>query len=112
MDAPDVDALRRAWQAAADDLGIRVVLEAFLEDADGHRHELVAVVPSFGGRSGMAILREPDATVVRLAETRGFGWTNLGHGYERYDRALFQDTLNDWHWSGPGNAPDWYAGAP
>jgi hypothetical protein len=113
MKRTDVAAVRGAWQTASRELGVRVITSGCqLEDTQGHRHQLVAVVPDFGGEKGMAVLEEWDSSLAQLAASQGFGYTVLAASYEDYERALFEDTLNDWQWAGEGQPPPWYTGAP
>jgi hypothetical protein len=60
----------------------------------------------------MAILPEWDPAGAGLAAAQGYGFTVLGKSYEDYDRRLFEDTLNDWQWTGDRDPPPWYTGAP
>ena len=109
----DVEALRRAWRLAARDLGVRVILDdPRLHDDGGHDFPLVAVIPDFGGQSGMAVMAEANAEAAALATRQGYGYTSLGRTYETYERAAFIDALNDWQWTGAGEAPSWYTGEP
>ena len=113
MKPMDVERVRSAWEEAASDLGVRVKTRGcWLEAESGNRSELVAIVPDFGGQHGMAILPEWDPASSKLATGRGYGFTVLGKSYEEYDRRLFEDTLNDWQWTGDGDPPAWYTGAP
>jgi hypothetical protein len=113
MEPVDVERVRRAWEEAASDLAVRVqTQDCWLEGESGDRFELTAIVPDFGGRRGMAILPELDSTGSKLATARGYGFTVLGKSYEVYDRQLFEDTLNDWQWTGDGDPPPWYTGPP
>jgi hypothetical protein len=79
---------------------------------EGRRSELVAIVREFGGETGMAVLNKWDPTLGELAKSQGFGYTVLGGSYETYERSLFEDTLNDWQWTGEGDPPPWYTGRP
>ncbi len=109
----DTQALREAWKTAARDLGISVSTEdCWLVDDKGRRHELVAIVHDFGGRRGMAISDPTDRRLSELAAAHGFGYTCLSRSYESYDRDVFEDTLNDWRWTGEGEPPPWYTGEP
>jgi hypothetical protein len=109
----DIDALRRSWAVAARDLGIRVMIDdPRLRSDQGHQFPLVAVIPDFGGGSGTAILPETNAEAAALATQQGYGYTSLGSSYETYVRADFIDALNDWQWTGEGDAPSWYTGEP
>ena len=96
--------LLRAWQDAADDLGIEV---APAEEA--------VLVRGFGSVQGM-ICAMPESVeerdLRRRAEAHGCGWSVLGPSYLRYDRQAFIETLNDWGWCGGGSPPPWYTGEP
>ena len=109
----DLAALRAAWQEAASNLGVRISIEdAWLTDAVGTHHGLVAIVHDFGGENGMAILPTYEPTLAELARQNGYGSTVLAAGYETFDRDLFVDTLNEWQWCGASEPPPWYTGAP
>lgn len=111
MNGSEIGALRSAWSAAARVLGIRIQTKGcWLADRHGRRHELVAVVPDFGGENGMAILPAWDASLAELAVEQGYGCTVLAAGYETFDREAFEDALNDWQWTGDGDPPSWYTG--
>jgi hypothetical protein len=111
VDGHDVEAIRKAWREASVDLGIQVQTDFWIEDLRSHRHELVGLVPEFGGTNGMAILQEWDPSLADLAALQGFGYTVLGGSYQEYDRRLFEDTLNDWQWTAEAEPPKWYTGA-
>jgi hypothetical protein len=89
-----------------------VTEDCHLEDAEGQQHELVAVVPDFGARRGLAVLFEWNPSLAKIAARQGLGYTVLSGSYETYDRALFEDTLNDSQWRGDGVPPPWYTGSP
>jgi hypothetical protein len=109
----DPQALRAAWETAARDLGIEVSTEdCWLVDDEGRRHALVAIVHDFGGSRGMAIFEQTDQRLNDLAAIRGFGYTWLSRSYETYARDVFEDTLNDWQWTGEGAPPAWYTSEP
>jgi len=113
VDEYNVGAVREAWHVAARELGIRVITDdVHLKDAEGQHHELVAVIPDFGGKRGMAVLPKWEPSLGEIAAHHGFGYTVLSRSYESYDRALFEDTLNDWRWCGDGEPPPWYTGTP
>ena len=57
---------------------------------------------------GMAILPQWDPAAGDIAAARGYGFTVLSQSYEHYDRQLFEDTLNDWQWTGKGEPRPWY----
>jgi triacylglycerol esterase/lipase EstA (alpha/beta hydrolase family) len=104
--------LRRAYQRAAEDLGIRVTTDgASLVDDQGERHPLIALVHDFGG--GMHVFEEYDKRVADVAWQRGNGFTVLGSGgKDTYDRESFIEALNDWGWTGDGAPPEWYTEQP
>jgi len=60
----------------------------------------------------MAIFGLTDQCLNDRAAAQGFGVTWLSRSYETYDRELFEDTLNDWQWTGEGEPPAWYTGEP
>jgi len=109
----DVKAVQESWREASEDLGVRVVAEnCALVDADGRRHELILLIPDFGNKRGMAVLPSWDETLAATATDQGYGYTVLSRSYEKYDRALFEATLNDWQWTAEGDPPPWYTGQP
>jgi hypothetical protein len=113
MERSDVTAMREALQTASRELGVRVITSGVhLKDTHGYRHQLIAVLPDFGGEKGMAVLDERDSSLPELAASQGLAYTVLGPTYEKYDRALSENTLNDWQWTGEGQPPAWYTGAP
>jgi hypothetical protein len=107
----NVEAFREAWRQAAQDLGIRLSFSGGpLIDAHGREYELVLHIPDFGSEKGMAVLFEWDSSLAEQAATEGFAYTALGQSYETYDRQLFEETFNDWQWTGKGQPPPWYTG--
>src|SRR6185437_5970466 len=94
----EADALYRAWQEAATDLGvtIRQVGDAVL-------------VSDFGSEGGMlcAVRRgEEEWSALRdEAEPLGAGSSSVGTTYLRYDRESYIDMLSDWGWCGGGAPP-------
>jgi hypothetical protein len=112
MDSVDVDAVRNAWEQAAGQLGIEIETGISLEGNGGH-HDVIALVRGFGRPTGTIILAPQDPSEARrAAEQQGFFVSILSSSYERYDRELFEATLNDWQWLGEGEPPDWYTGQP
>jgi hypothetical protein len=105
--------LREAWREAAEDLGIRVVTDGcFLVEDSGERHPVVAAVPDFAG--GMHVFDTYDERLFLLGWVKAHGSTvvELGGGYDPYDRATFIEMLNDWDWTGDGDAPEWHVYNP
>ena len=112
MEPIDVEAARRAWAEASQELGIEVdTANAFLHDAD-EQVEVVALVRGFGAATGTALLGAQHRHASDLAKAQGFFASILSRSYETYDRSFFEDTLNDWQWFGIGDPPDWYTGKP
>jgi hypothetical protein len=112
VDPIDVEAARRAWERASQELGVDALTDgAFLED--GHeRVEIVALIRGFGTAKGTAVLGTQHAAAVELAAAQGFFPSILSPSYEDYDRQRFEDTLNDWQWFGEDAPPAWYTGRP
>ncbi len=103
-----------AWQEAAADLGVGYEAGGTLAASNGGSYAYVGVLPDFGGPRGTMIFAD-DAdlwTRGRAVEELGYRWSVLSDSYERYDRTLFADTLDDWGWSGEGDPPAWYTGKP
>jgi hypothetical protein len=102
--------LTKAWEMAADDLGIEVVLPYMLRSSKGQEAEYVALVRDFGSDKGMLVLASSDSEKMKLAEDAGFGFScMLSPFYRDYDRSLFTELLTDWGWTGiPEDKPEWY----
>lgn len=103
-----------AWRAASEDLGIRVEIGWPLSGEDGRFHECVAFIPDFGTPAGTVVFVADDNSteVMALARERGLLHAELHDAYQRYDRGLFVETLDDWQWHGIGEPPGWYSGTP
>ena len=102
-----------AWQEAATDLGLRFVSPFRFRDPAGREHECTGWLPDFGAPSGALILSRYDSDDVDQAgDAAGYYVSGLSpYHYERYDRAVFIDTLNDWGWCGPPErVPAWFTG--
>ncbi len=113
---PGIDDLfdrpERSWQKAAEDLGIRFV-HPYMFTAGGKKHRLTGLLPQFGGKKGALISSRKDAEESRkAAENSGdFFISGLNpYHYDRYNRELFIQTLNDWGWSAKGPPPEWFSG--
>jgi hypothetical protein len=107
-----VDALRRAWLRAADDLGIRVSVEGAPDDTQPPRLTYAVLVGDFGSSKGTIVwpLDELYSGQTETAAEQGYFYSYLSPDYESYDRDAFIEALNDWGWSGEGQPPDWYRG--
>jgi hypothetical protein len=102
--------MSRAWIAASADLGIRVVAPASITLKNGHSKQVEAHILDFGSPKGALAISE----LSRMLDSSLFEqWSSiLMDTYERYDRQLFVDTLDDWGWFGDRESvPDWYSGA-
>jgi hypothetical protein len=104
--------MARAWRKAARDLAIRFDSPFAIE----HRGRLswcAGFLPDFGSPLGTVIAgRETLDEVFDAADEVGYYASGLSpHYYERYERDLFIETLNDWGWfADPANAPSWFEG--
>ncbi len=103
-----------AWREAATDLGLSVVAPFTLSDAGGQPlAECVALVRGFGSTNGVVLLDPASGEdEVRAAESSDYFVSRINaSAYSVYDRALFEDTLNDWGWFGSqADRPAWYTG--
>ena len=101
-----------AWNQAAADLGIRVTAPFSLVSKNGEEEVFEALVHDFGGPKGTLTGKiHRDLTESRKRE--GYYASNLADSYRKYDRKLFQETLDDWRWFGdPDQRPSWYMGKP
>src|SRR5262245_39750776 len=101
-----------AWRQAAADLGIRFTAP-FVTEVDGKRVQFLALVHLFGRPIGTVI-----SVMDQPSDGRGHPQTDQyfrsilnGECYRTYDRELFIETLDDWHYFGPeAERPSWYTG--
>lgn len=101
-----------AWNAAAADLGIRVVAPVLVILRDGSTRKFEAHVLDFGGRAGALAMSERSRVPFELMSD-GQWCSVLGSSYRLYARDLFSETLDDWQWYGEqGGQPIWYKGKP
>lgn len=101
-----------SWKQAALDLGLRFVSPFVAPSSAGFTHEYLGLVCTFGGHAG-AVIRVAREPSEQSPDPVGDGYYRciLGPGYERYDRQLFINTLNDWQFFGPASQqPEWYSG--
>lgn len=100
-----------AWKRAAVDLGVRVTAPFTLIHENGEE-AYEALVHDFGGPKGTLTGKiHRDLTESRKRE--GYYASNLSDSCRKYDRKLFQETLDDWQWFGnPDQKPSWYTGKP
>jgi len=101
--------LIQAWQEAAQDLGIEIVLPFVLTLTNGETVHADILVKDFGPT--LVFTDKAVEILNRLGDQLGVA----GYGYSAfcgdelvYDRDLFIDTLNDWGWTGPEDRrPTW-----
>ena len=107
----DREKLALAWQAARDDLGIRVSIPWALKLSDGLVHTVVALVHEFGAERGM-LIDTPEGIRASMhelnASAREYGYSGMSGAYLTYARARYIEALNDWGWAGSGPPPSWY----
>jgi hypothetical protein len=105
--------LMERWQAAAVDLGIKVIAPVTLHDAAGIAFNCEAFLPDFGTKNGAVIVSGKTRRRVR-AQLRSLSDSIYVAGAERklgptYNRSHIIDELLDYGWYGkPGDEPDWY----
>jgi len=105
-------AMARAWRSAASDLGIRFVSPFSITYKDA-AYWCSGWLPDFGCPKGAIIAgRDTVEEIFDVADALGFYASGLSpYHYEKYDRARFVETLNDWGWfSDPADAPPWFTG--
>jgi hypothetical protein len=109
-----IERIAAAWRQAGSDLMIEVVAPFALSAAGGTVLGFAAWVKDFGAARGTLLLPIAHGEAPeRPAATRGYFLSYLAECYERYDRPLFINTLNDWGWKGPASeAPGSYTGKP
>jgi hypothetical protein len=94
--------LIRAWQIAAQDLGIEIVIPFVLTLKNGEQVPADLLIKDFG-----PILVATDAaeeTFRRLGDqlaAEGYGYSAFFGEELTYDREDFIEILNDWGWTGP-----------
>lgn len=102
-----------AWRQAAEDLGIRFTSPVSISAPDGLQYDCIGLVHQFGRRIGtvISVIGEPSAQGPYPGGADYF-LSQLGTGYEQYDRQYFIDTLDDWQFFGSeAERPTWYSGA-
>lgn len=116
---PGNSAMAQAWQMAAADLSIEFVSPYTFRDAADGEFTCAGLLVNFGGPKGTIIHSQHDFesdeqwALADAAETAlGFYGSGLSpYHYERYERELFVEALNDWGWFGPeGEHPSWFTG--
>ena len=104
----DHEKLARAWQTAAQDLGIRVTSPYPLERPGSRTHSYAALVHEFGAVRGMLV----DTCERIVAPPPEYGYSGMSAAYGTYERARFIEALKDWGWASAGAPPSWYATDP
>lgn len=108
-------AMARAWLQASADLQFDFVSPYTFVDRDGTSHTCSGWLVHFGGPKGTLVVsqhdQDPDADV--FGAELGYYTSALNPlYYEKYDRAVFMETLIDWGWFGPPEKrPAWALGA-
>jgi protein-L-isoaspartate O-methyltransferase len=102
-----------AWRAAATHLGIRAIAPYSVTLVNGATVEVEAFLPDFGGPQGTVVVPIGDESRCRLVAGTKHFVSRLAATYGRFDKTLFQETLDDWAWYGPlEGRPAWYTGKP
>ena len=94
--------IANAWLVAAHDLGISVISPFILKGRDGEEYSFIALIKEVGSPKGTLIClpeQWDDYGYAAIAEEQGYYCSGLyPHGYSKYDREHFIETLNDWGW--------------
>lgn len=100
--------LFEAWQITADDLKLSVSFPW-----KQNEYELGILIRDFGSKKGTIVTGLNTNLDFKKVEKEGYYYSQLGQGYEKYEKSLYIDTLNDWGYFGDNeNRPDWYNGKP
>jgi len=100
----------RAWIDASKDLGIEFIHPYIFKGLNDVEYEVTGLLPEFGFDKGVIIsTRKSDEEAVLMADLANeYLMTALNpNSYDKYDRALFIETLNEWGWIGKGKKPIW-----
>jgi hypothetical protein len=101
--------LIQAWQAAAQDLGIEIVVPFVLTLKNGGQVQADLLVKDFGPM--LVATEAAEATFRRLGDqiaAEGYGYSMLCGEELVYDREHFIEILNDWGWTGAEDRrPTW-----
>lgn len=104
--------LEIAFADAGRDLQIEVTAP-FAIKSRGKEIMLPAFIRNFGSECGMVIIGFDATPEERAAAHANDSFVSeLSDGYEKYERELFIDTLNDWGYFGNAKPPQWYSGKP
>lgn len=115
---PENTAMAKAWQMAAEDLGIEFISPFSLKPNAEKEYWIAGFLPHFGSKKGTVIIsrfdimEEDDKDVDQIVENEGYYFSGLNPiYYEKYDRENFMTTLNDWGWFGSmQEKPTWFTG--
>ena len=104
----------KAWEKASDDLKITIQTPLMLTTEYNQIIEFELLIDQFGSKLGTIIFSIDNMTKINMPKTYGYYYSALNPvSYEKYDRQLFIDTLNDWGYFGDKlKTPVWYSGKP
>jgi hypothetical protein len=102
--------LIQAWQMAAQDLGIEILVPYALTLKSGEQVQADLLVKDFGAT--LVATEAAAETFRRLGDqlaAEGYGWSILCGEELTYDREHFIEILTDWGWTGAEERrPAWY----
>ena len=113
-------AMACAWQKAGIDLGIEFMSPFAFKASSGRKFICSGLLPDFGGSGGTVIYSRFDFITDEEWDKADNTIYELGYYrsalnplyYEKYDRATFIETLNDWGWYGlEDKIPKWFTGS-
>ena len=106
--------LLREWQKASSDLGFTIIAPFELGITDDVTIRAELLVPSFGGRNGMLIVKNYEVVKlhVKALQELGYGFCVFDEPADdseiMYQREVFIEMLSDWSWAGPAHErPAW-----
>jgi len=101
--------LLREWQKASSDLGFTIIAPFELGITDDVTIRAELLVPSFGGRNGMLIVKNYEVVKlhVKALQELGYGFCVFDEPADdseiMYQREVFIEMLSDWSWAGPAH---------
>lgn len=100
-----------AWRMAANELRLNIEVPFFLS-VENRLFEFPLHIKDFGGKKGMLVLPENyTEEYFNIAREQGYFYSALSVSYNKYNRELFIETLEDWGYFGDtDNKPNWYNG--
>jgi hypothetical protein len=105
-----------AWTKASEELGIKINTNQIIKLNNGKEFEFSLHIENFGGKLGTLLTGIDNSHLLNFTEFKSESYYLScinEFSYEKFEKSLFIDTLNDWGWFGPEyEKPSWYTGKP